>query len=950
MTLRVSTRDRAYALRLHRTSLLAADAGVYETTALAEGAGARRAIASDRVDVFRRCTYDGTFENDLQETGRAFGTLCDGRLRLVMETSDGDLLTIRGDVWGAAETATRVRLETRGRMRGIEEIEIEPQSAGESWLKSDEIAAAHPTPEADELVVHPDTKPSVHVNQSAVQGQFEGGNRADGGARGGRKLLQTSYAYAEIVFWGSQDRMNAFDYDVDAYIEETLLQVQVMQRGFDKTVGFDPPLKIVVKHILYTPEGETDPWGYTSSHNMNTFLERVSAWVQTSPPQLANIPWDQLSVTTMRDLSYFGPIGYGYTAAMCTQRSISASAITKDLILDGATTLAHEFGHTLGFTHDGQAADGTGACTGGNSIMGPVNGAQESFSSCSVQQYNSQSTRVGGILYYVDHSCLTEPQAFCGNGIREAGEECDCYGNDCTNPATFDAACDGLTCRFRSGKTCSQIHDKCCNANQNGPAGSGTPCRAADNPCDEAESCDGNSVSCPADLTKATGSKCVGDEGDVGACFDGVCVNRDVNCQAQGPYYGGLWCTETCAATLAGFGESFHTFEESECTEKLWCSAVKGTCNVASPTNYLYYWNTLTGKRNGFPCSTVGADGVFPKICYAGACTSTAVVLGNVPPPSPPPPPAPRLPPAPPFKSPPPPRPAQPSPPPPSPPSPPPPPYPPPRSPPPSPPPPPVGTPNAPASPPDLGQVAPVEMEDVIQSPPPALVRGEDVSDSGIVRYVTFTCKVFGYSQSDFNIANRKAFILAIALYLDIDLGIDGVTILGIEDERRGRLLLETSTALLHVSVLLTNRDSPLAVSAALDTTVQTNKAAMQRIMSQVLRGVDSVEVTTVTVGTESFVVPYDPPRVEQENVQEFGGALIAVAILLVFFTPIIAVFAGVAAGPNTTVGRVIMVLIGETKYHKLRFVCFGSRALIEDEAAPKLLEVEMAHSDPREH
>jgi hypothetical protein len=250
-----------------------------------------------------------------------------------------------------------------------------------------------------------------------------------------------------------------------------------------------------------------------------------------------------------------------------------------------------------------------------------------------------------------------------------------------------------------------------------------------------------------------------------------------------------------------------------------------------------------------------------------------------------------------------------------------------------------------------LGKAAPVEMEDVMQSPLPALVRGEDVSDSGIVKYVTFTCRVFGYSKSDFNIANRKAFILGTSLYLDIDLGIDGVTILGIKDENRRRLLLATSTVLIDVSVLLTNRDSPSVVSAELDTTNQTNMAAMQRIMSQVLRDVDSVEVITVTVSTDSSVEPYDPPPVEQENVQEFGGALIAVAILVVFFTPLIAVFAGVAAGPNTVVGRVIMVLIGEAKYHKLRFACFGSRALIEDaddETAPKLLAGEEAHSGPR--
>ena len=134
--------------------------------------------------------------------------------------------------------------------------------------------------------------------------------------------------------------MNAFGYDVDAYIEETLLQVQTMQQAFDKTVGLDPPVKLVVKHMLYTPEGETDPWGWVSSHYMSTLLDRFTDWVQTNPPQLANIPWDGLHVTTMRDESFYGTTGYAWTATMCTQRSIASSAVTKDLILEGATLMA----------------------------------------------------------------------------------------------------------------------------------------------------------------------------------------------------------------------------------------------------------------------------------------------------------------------------------------------------------------------------------------------------------------------------------------------------------------------------------------------------------------------------------------------------------------------------------------------------------------------------------
>ena len=48
--------------------------------------------------------------------------------------------------------------------------------------------------------------------------------------------------------------------NVNAFIEESILHVKVMQTVYDKT-GFSPRLRFVLKQFLYTASGQTDPWG-----------------------------------------------------------------------------------------------------------------------------------------------------------------------------------------------------------------------------------------------------------------------------------------------------------------------------------------------------------------------------------------------------------------------------------------------------------------------------------------------------------------------------------------------------------------------------------------------------------------------------------------------------------------------------------------------------------------
>lgn len=108
---------------------------------------------------------------------------------------------------------------------------------------------------------------------------------------------------------------------------------------------------------------------------------------------------------------------------------------------------------------------------------------------------------------HVNNSCIVTPDPtkvtlslnMCGNGIVEAGEDCD-PGEGNTSPC-----CDSSTCKFTSNAVCDPDSSECCTDScQFAPATQ--VCRPAANPtCDTAESCTGSSAACPSDTFAPNG-------------------------------------------------------------------------------------------------------------------------------------------------------------------------------------------------------------------------------------------------------------------------------------------------------------------------------------------------------------------------------------------------------------------------------------------------------------
>uniref|UniRef100_G1U0Z2 ADAM metallopeptidase domain 11 n=1 Tax=Oryctolagus cuniculus TaxID=9986 RepID=G1U0Z2_RABIT len=143
------------------------------------------------------------------------------------------------------------------------------------------------------------------------------------------------------------------------------------------------------------------------------------------------------------------------------------------------------------------------------------------FSRCSIDEYNQFLQEGGGSCLFNKPLKLLDPPE-CGNGFVEAGEECDCgsvqecsrAGGNCCKKCTLthDAMCsDGLCCRR-------------CKYEPRGVS-----CREAENECDIAETCTGDSSQCPPNLHKLDGHFC---DHEQGRCYGGRCKTRDRQCQA----------------------------------------------------------------------------------------------------------------------------------------------------------------------------------------------------------------------------------------------------------------------------------------------------------------------------------------------------------------------------------------------------------------------------------
>lgn len=180
-------------------------------------------------------------------------------------------------------------------------------------------------------------------------------------------------------------------------------------------------------------------------------------------------------------------------------------------------TFIHEIGHQFGLKHTSNTS-----CAG----QEPKNVVWIMF---------SQTRRKPGVLEWSPcsekkmlenrprHSCLrlrANPyKPFCGDGLVEDEEECDCIVKECRQ-------CCAADCRLKRGAKCS--NGPCCDTHTCSYV-KGIECRGARDMCDIPELCDGKSGQCPPNYVVANGYECK-ESPEGGYCSNGNCGSHQDVC------------------------------------------------------------------------------------------------------------------------------------------------------------------------------------------------------------------------------------------------------------------------------------------------------------------------------------------------------------------------------------------------------------------------------------
>lgn len=267
------------------------------------------------------------------------------------------------------------------------------------------------------------------------------------------------------------------------------------------------------------------PWNIACSDSV-TIQDRLnlfSAWRGQRNDN--NAYWTLMSTCATQSA-----VGLAWLGQACVSTSQVSSSSSGNETVTGANVvvrtgtewqvLAHETGHTFGAVHDctsqtcadGETVASQQCCplsvdmcdAGGAYIMNPSTGSNiQKFSPCSIGNICSaigrNSVKTSCLTANKDVTTITGSQ--CGNGIVEAGEDCDCGG---VSGCADNACCDATTCKFKTNAFCDPSNEDCCTSSCQF-ASNGIVCRASTGVCDPQEVCSGTAAACPADATAPDG-------------------------------------------------------------------------------------------------------------------------------------------------------------------------------------------------------------------------------------------------------------------------------------------------------------------------------------------------------------------------------------------------------------------------------------------------------------
>ncbi|RKP01189.1 hypothetical protein CXG81DRAFT_5612, partial [Caulochytrium protostelioides] len=331
----------------------------------------------------------------------------------------------------------------------------------------------------------------------------------------------------------------------------------VYKRTFNLALGL---IKVTLMDVCSTGT-TTTPWNQDCGDNGYAISERLSdfsKWRGTSEATVSNSKVQPGAWHLLTKCNSGASVGVAWVGQVCNAEAkyqedassslgsaaggqwVSGVAVSA-IVPNTWKTIAHEQGHLFGAIHDCTTSscpcisasscgclpcDNQCNCDGAY-IMNPTDDSSTNdFSPGSIRTICSNVRTLATCLQSADAAVTTIAAGICGNGIREAGEECDC-GSDCAT----DSCCDGPSCKLKSGAKCDDYNDSCCKSCQFMPRD--TVCRPSTGYCDIQEVCTGTTGACPSDTFRENGETCQTTAGIAAECVSGVCTSRDLQCTSN---------------------------------------------------------------------------------------------------------------------------------------------------------------------------------------------------------------------------------------------------------------------------------------------------------------------------------------------------------------------------------------------------------------------------------
>lgn len=206
------------------------------------------------------------------------------------------------------------------------------------------------------------------------------------------------------------------------------------------------------------------------------------------------------------------------------------------------------------------------------------------FSICSKRSIKS-------VLKAKAKDCFSKPKStYCGNGIKEKGEECD---PGLTNP--YGDNCCTKNCRLRVGSQCSDRNHPCCT-NCHISSKSKICFDSNELDCKREQSCDGHSPDCEKPNPLEDGTSCAED----GQCLNGECIpfcekHNLLSCLCDRLEDGCRKCCKTSMNSTCNpfkFSDGDHFHPDGTICLRGFCA--KGKCiNVTSQDYVERFWSII---------------------------------------------------------------------------------------------------------------------------------------------------------------------------------------------------------------------------------------------------------------------------------------------------------------------------------------------------------------------